>query len=179
MHLLNLLNLATLANLADIIGTLTIVGGAIFAIVQLRELRTQRKQEATIEVLRSFQQPDFAHASLVIMRLPPGISGEELRSHGTEYEEAGAMISHHLETMGYLVHEDMVSYVMVREVTGGLLLVLWDRLRGWIETLREEQNAHSLMEWFQWLADRLENDRVEKDQNPAHIRFADWQPRAS
>ena len=33
MHLLNLLNLATLANLADIIGTLTIVGGAIFAVV--------------------------------------------------------------------------------------------------------------------------------------------------
>ena len=89
------------------------------------------------------------------------------------------MISHHFETMGYLVHEDVVSYVIMREVTGGLLLVLWDRLRGWVEALREEQNAHSLMEWFQWLADRLENDRVEKDRNPAHIRFADWQPRVS
>ena len=130
-------------------------------------------------MLRSFQEPHFARAVLLIQKLPIGISAEELRNRGAEYEDAGAMISHHFETMGYLVHEDMVSYVIVREVTGGLLLLLWDRLKGWVEALREEQNAHSLMEWFQWLAEQLEADRVEKDQNPAHIRFADWQPRIS
>lgn len=174
---MNLMNLATLANLADVVGALTIFGGAIFALVQLSEIRTQRKQEATIEVLRAFQAPHFAHACLLIEQLPAGLSAEGLRSKGPEIEDASVLLSHHFETMGYLVHENVVSYVIVRDVTGGLLLVLWERLRGWVEALREEQGAHSLMEWFQWLAEQLDSEREDKDQNPAHIRFANWQPR--
>jgi hypothetical protein len=170
-------DLATLANLAEIFGTVTIVGGAAFAAVQLREFRAQRRQAAAVELIRSFQDPNLAHAVNLILELPDGVSAEELRARGPEYERAAVMISTTYETIAFLAFREIASYAMVRELTGGIGVVMWRKLARWMETVREEQAQPSWAEWFQWLAEQLARDSAQKESSPAYVRFAAWRPR--
>jgi hypothetical protein len=170
-------DLETLANFAEIFGALTIIGGAIFAIVQIREFRARRRLVATVELTRSFQSPDLADAVNLIRGLPDGLSGTELRSKGPECERAAVMISTTYETIGFLVFREMASLSMVRELTGGLAVVLWRKLGGWTEHVRAEQGQPSWAEWFQWLAEQLTREGAQNETEPAYQRYRDWRPR--
>ena len=172
-------DLATLANIAEILGALTIVGGVVFAVVQIREFRTQRRQAVAVELIRSFHSPELAHAVNLIRELPDGASAEELRSRGPEYERAAVMISTTYETMALLVFREMTSFSMVRDLTGGLAIVMWRKLARWTDSIRAEQDQPSWAEWFQWLSDQLARESEQKEAGPAYRRFADWRPRKS
>ena len=171
-------DLATLANVAEIVGSLTIVGGAVFGVAQLREFRVQRRQAVTVELLRSFSDPELASAVNLIRELPDGASAELLRSKGRDYERAAVMISTTYETIALLVFRGMASFSLVRELTGGLALIMWRRLAGWTHAVRREQAQPSWAEWFQWLAQQLERESEQKEAHPAYERFADWRPGA-
>jgi len=170
-------DLATLANIAQILGALTIVAGLVFALIQIRDFREQRREAMTVEVLRSFHEPELAHAVNLIRELPDHVSPEELRSRGPEYEGAAVMVSTTYETIAFLVYREMTSFSMVRELTGGLAVVMWRKLARWMEAVRLEQSQPSWAEWFQWLAEQLAREAAQKESNPAYERFASWRPR--
>lgn len=169
-------DLATLANIAEILGALTIVGGAVFAVVQIREFRAQRRQAVAVELIRSFHDPQLAHAVNLIRELPDGVLAEELRSKGPEYERAAVMVSTTYETIAFLVFKRMTPFSMVSELTGGLAVVMWRKLARWMDTVRQEQAQPSWAEWFQWLAEQLVRDSKQKEAHPAYEKFADWRP---
>ena len=170
-------DLATIANLAEILGGLAIVTGGGFAVVQLREFREQRRQAAAVELVRSFSEPAHANAVNLIQELPDGASAELLRSKGREYERAATMMAITYETIGLLVYREMASFAMVRELTGGLTVVMWRKLGPWVQTVRAEQGHRSFAEWFQWLAEQLGREGAEKEAHPAYERYAGWRPR--
>jgi hypothetical protein len=169
-------DLATLANIAEILGALTIVGGVIFAVVQIREFRAQRREAVAVQLLRSFHDPQLAQAVNLIRGVPDAVSADELRAKGPEYERAAVMISTTYETIAFLVFRKMTSFSMVRELTGGLAVVMWRKLARWTDTVRQEQAQPSWAEWFQWLAEQLVRDGDEKEAQPAYQKFADWRP---
>jgi hypothetical protein len=169
-------DLTTLANIAEILGTLTIIGGAVFGLIQIREHRAHRREAVTVELIRSFHDPALAAAVNLIRELPDGISAQELRSKGPEYETAAVLVSTTYETMAYLVFRRMTSYAIVRELTGGLAALMWRKLARWMETVRQEQAQPSWAEWFQWLADQLAHDSEQKEAHPAYVRFAERRP---
>lgn len=170
------MDLQSLANIAELLSAITIIGGGIFATIQLNEFRAQRRQDAAIEMMRVFSEPALANAYQLICGLPDGLSGEEVKSRGAQYEEACMLVSSTFETMGYFVYRDLVPYAMAREIAGGLTLVLWRKLTGWMEMIRREQNQRSFAEWFNWLANQLDRDSDDKEQLPAYERYADWRP---
>ncbi len=170
-------DLAALANIADILGVIAIIGGGIFAVVQFREFREQRRQAVVVELTRSFHDPTLASALILVQGLPDGASAELVRSRGQEYERAGMMIATTFETIGLMVFREMASFSMVRELTGGLAVVLWRKLGPWVFTVRQEQGHRSFAEWFQWLAEQLLRESSHKEAHPAHERFHDWRPR--
>lgn len=53
------MDLTTLANLAEIFGALTVVGGMVFAVAQVREYRAQRRDAMAVELVRSFHSPSW------------------------------------------------------------------------------------------------------------------------
>lgn len=170
------MDLNTLANLAEIIGVFTIVGGLWFALVQLLSIRGQRRDMAAIEVARAFQNPEFAHALLLVLSLPSGIRAEELRKLEERYEEAAMLISLTLESVGIMVHQRMVSVDMVWELMGGVILSIWDKLDGWIEDIRREQKREKFDEWIQWLVTQMIKHEKDLGPEPAFLRYQDWQP---
>jgi hypothetical protein len=172
-------DLGTIANIAEILGALTVVGGGVFAVVQIREFRAQRREAVAVELIRSFHDPELARAVNLIRELPDGVSAQELRSRGPEYERAAVMISTTYEAIALLVFRDIASFWMVRDLTGGLAIVMWRKLAPWMDSVRAEQAQPSWAEWFQWLAEQLARESDQKERSPAYQKFADWRPRDS
>ena len=170
------MDLNTLANLAEIIGVFIVVGGLWFALVQLLSIRGQRRDMAAIEVARSFQNPEFARALLLVLSLPSGIRAQELRERDERYEEAAMLVSLTLESVGIMIHRRMVPVDMVWELMGGVILSIWDRLDGWIEDMRREQKREKFDEWIQWLVTQMIKHEKDMGPEPAFIRYQDWLP---
>ena len=55
-------DLSRLADMAEILGSLVVVGGLMFAVLQMRNIRQQRRELAAIELFRSFGHPEFNKA---------------------------------------------------------------------------------------------------------------------
>lgn len=70
------MSLETLANLAELIGAATVVGGILFAMIQLREFRQQRNQSAAVELMRAIQDRGFVAATTRLSHVP------DARVHG-------------------------------------------------------------------------------------------------
>ncbi len=86
------MDLNTFANLAEVIGATVLIGSVAFAVVQLAHFRRQRADMAAVELVRSFQTPEFAHALRLILSLPDGVTAEKMRED-PKYEDAAMLIS--------------------------------------------------------------------------------------
>ena len=56
------MDLQNIANFAEILSALFVVGGVIFATIQIKQMQSQRKEAAAIELFRAWQDPDFSRA---------------------------------------------------------------------------------------------------------------------
>jgi hypothetical protein len=168
------MNLETASALSQLVGTATIVGGTVFALVQLAEIKKQRRDGVAGELMRSFMDAEFANALTIIRGLPDGVSAEELRLAGPEAERAAVLICTTFETMGLLVFQRIAPFPLVLELTGGIVVVMWRKLDSWLMQIRVEQSQPSWAEWFQWLAQQCE--RHKRGRTPAYVRYDDWSP---
>ena len=168
-------DLNTLANLAEIIGVTIVVGGFAFAVLQIREFRRQRTEAAALDIARSFHNPDFARAVLLVVSLPPGCTTAKLKST-KEQQDAAMLVSLTLESFAVMVHRRTVSLDMVWELMGGVTLTLWDRMQNWVYTVREEQGNEKFSEWLEWLATQLDRHKKGLENPAAHIQYEGWRP---
>ena len=168
-------DLETLANLAEVLGTLTIVGSVLFAVIQIRQYRQQLRETATLELMNRFQTPEFSHAFRVIRSLREGVTSSELNARNPETEEAAMFVCSVYETLGVLVFRRILPFQVVEDLTGGAIALCWRKLRGWIEEVRAETSNDRVFEWFQWLAERCaEQQQIESNSLPAYRAHQDW-----
>lgn len=167
-------NLEQLAAAAEIFGALTIVGGGLFAVVQLREIRRRRAWQVAADLCKSFTEPDLARAINLLRTLPDGLGRDAVEERGAEYEEAMQIVGMTFETMGLLVHKDVASFEIVQKLCGGLLLMMWRKMEVWTKEVRVEQSNPRFGEWIQWLAERIAE--CEPNMIPAHEAHANWRP---
>jgi hypothetical protein len=82
---------------------------ALVGVYQLRQLRQQRRDAGTIELVRTFQDTDFTRAGRLVFSLPPGLLAADLRAYGREYEEAAQILALRFEYLGVLVYRGSSS----------------------------------------------------------------------
>jgi hypothetical protein len=170
-------DLQTLANLAEVIGGVTVVGGVAFGLLQLREFRLQRSASAAIELIQSIQGPAWSAAIGRVQQLPDRVSAAELRQRGADFEDAALMVGVTFETIGLVTFRRVVPFSIVQDLVGGLTVVMWRKLSAWTEEVRKEQGQVTWLEWFQWLAERLEEHGTARGGAPAYRAFTGWRPR--
>lgn len=168
-------DLGKLANIAEIIGAIIVVGGLMFAVLQMRQTRQQRRELAAIELFRFFGNPKFTAAYKRILRLPAGLSADDIQNNDTGLEDAAMLISATLESIGVMTFQRIVPFVVVKNLIGTSGQTLWSKLEPWVTMLRQEQGEDTVFEWFQWLAERLEQEE-HNDPLPAYIAHKKWQP---
>jgi hypothetical protein len=168
------ITLEMLANLSQIVGTVTLVSGAVFGLVQLAEHRRQRRDAVAADVMRTFLGPELSDAIARIRGLPDGVSAEQLRASGPETERAAVLINMSFETLGLMVYQRIAPFELVLSLAGGITVVLWRKLGPWMQQVRIEQAQPSWAEWFEWLA--IQCEKRKQATPPAHVAHRDWTP---
>jgi hypothetical protein len=172
----NMNQLSMFANVAEILGVIIVVGGLYFAVLQMRQIRQQRRELAAIELFRFFASPRFTQAYRTILHMPDGMSAEDIRTKQAKLEEAAMLISNTMENIGVMTFQRIVPFLIVRNLLGSSVVILWRKLEDWAIDLRKELDSPDAFEWFQWLAERLKEYEPE-DAEPAYQAFKSWAPR--
>lgn len=168
-------DLSRLANMAEILGALVVVSGLIFAVLQMRNFRQQRRELAAIELFRSFGNPEFNKAYERVIRLPNGLSTAEIEVKHPGLEHCAMLICTTMENIGVMTFQRIVPYLIVSNLIGSTTVLLWQKLEQWVYDLREELGSSDAFEWFQWLAERLDENH-DPNEKPAFETYKSWQP---
>ncbi len=168
-------DLARLANIAEIIGAVIVVGGLFFAVLQMRQIRQQRRDLAAIELFRSFGSPQFTDAYRSILRLPDGLSAAQIASDYPQQDKYAMLICTTMENIGVMTFQRIVPFLLVNNLLGGTTTVLWRKLDVWVADLRLEIDNPSAFEWFQWLSDKFV-EYHDITPLPANEMYKNWKP---
>jgi hypothetical protein len=148
--------------------------GMAFAIVQLRQLRVQRKEHAAVEAMRSFQSPDFKRASWIVLALPEQATEEQIDTAGARDAIHDVILAY--EAMGVMVFHRQLPMRIVDDLTGGFIRASWRRLQPHVVHVRAHQGFNNYAEWFQWLADRLHEHPAPGKDEGAFAHHVGWRP---
>ena len=168
-------DLSRLANLAEIFSAIIVVGGIIFAVIQMRQTRQQRREMAAIELFRSFGSPAFTDAYRNVLHYPDGLNAVQLKQEYPDGEKCAMLICSTMENIGVMMYQRIVPSAVVNNLIGSSTVILWRKLEFWVADLRTEVDSPFAFEWFQWLAMTLEDLQDDSDL-PAYESQTDWIP---
>lgn len=167
--------LSRLANMAEIFSAIVVIGGIIFAVIQMRQTRQQRREMAAIELFRFYGSPAFSDAYQNVLRYPEGLKTAELREKYPDCDEHSMLICSTMENIGVMMYQRIVPAAVVNNLVGSSSVLLWQKLEHWVYDLRAELDNPFAFEWFQWLAVKL--DEIQDDSyRPAYEAHSDWIP---
>lgn len=163
-------DVGTLANLAT---ALTLVGGLIFGVIQVRHARQQRQDAVVLAIMQTLQTPEVARPARAIMNLPPDVATERIVGD-PELRATADQVILFFEGWGLMVHSRLVDLHALDRAGGGAVRGSWRRLRGYVEWQREQSHDVSFGEWFQWLAERMHEDPAPGKAEGAHVAYRNW-----
>ncbi len=150
-----MLELSVLADYAEIVGAASVLAAIVFAVIQLRQIRRQREELASLELMRSFQTKEFIRSLRIMQNLPDAIDPDDLRSQSEEHEDLAFVAGLTLESIGVMVARGIIPISMVDELMGGATRVIWKKLEPWVHEWRNQRNPRAY-EWFEWLVGELD-----------------------
>jgi len=166
----------TVAVVLQAIATATFVAGAIFTVLQLRGARRAREREGALEILRFFHTPDFARALRLMYDLPPSLARAEVTGRlGDDMALVEAMMLS-WESLGVLVFRRQLDLSLVDDFVSGAIVLSWRKLDRYVREEREVRGRATLLEWFQWLAERMTERESATPPVPAYEAHRDWKP---
>lgn len=172
------MNLQTIANLAEIFSAVLVITGVFFGVMEVRHYRQQRQEAASMEIIRTFQSQAFTAALRLIMDFEQECKrcGEETIPQ--ELQDAAMLVSTTMESVGLMVNQRIVPFRLVQQLMGGTTQASWRVLKPHTEWLREKVGRPSVHEWFQWLAERMDEHPEYCDEIGAFAKYKDWKPEA-
>jgi len=161
--------------MAEIFSAIVVIGGIIFAVIQMRQTRQQRRELAAIELFRSFGSPAFADAYRNVLHYPDGLNARQLKQAYPDGEQFAMMICTTMESVGVMMYQRIVPSAVVNNLIGSSTIILWRKLEIWVQDLRIELDNPFAFEWFQWLAMTL-SDLQDDSDRPAYEAHTEWEP---
>ena len=159
---------------AEVVSAIAVLIGFGFAVLEMRRYRTRRVRESALELVKSYQTPDFALAITLLIDLPAGLSKEQLERHLGEDMRLISLLMTTWESLGILTHRNEVSLDLLDDFFSGPISLSWIKLERLVEEMRRIGGRQTYFEWFQWLAERLEERETAEFPIPAYIEHRDW-----
>jgi len=163
-----------LGELAEVVQAIAVVVAFGFAWAEIRRFRARKERESTLELVHSYQTPEFADALLQMVSLPDGLSMDELEQHLGAKIKLVAILMTTWESLGLLVYRREVDIKLVEDFFSGPIIISWQKLQPLVAELRQKDQRDTYFEWFQWLAEQLINTESEIEPTPAHIKHKHW-----
>ena len=157
----------------DLITTIFIIVGGILALLQLRQTHKQRTRESALQMLHSFQTPEFLAAVNIVFEIPEGLDKRQLEERLGEKLSCILVMLGTFESLGILVFRRDIAIRMVEDFFSGVLVILLRKLRNYLEEMRVISARPTYYEWYQWLAEQVARREQAKPAVPAYVEFRD------
>jgi hypothetical protein len=145
--------ITVIANLAL---ALSFVVGLIFGIVQVRVAARDRRERLTLETLREFQSREFVELMHFIFYREMPTSREAMTALSVEEQISIMQFAQEMESLGILVAERLIDIDLVDKTLGSFVTSSWEKYKTLFLEIRQKQPDPFLGEYFQWLAERIE-----------------------
>jgi hypothetical protein len=156
--------------IANLALALSFIIGLIFGLIQIKALGRDRKERLTLETLRNYQSHTFAELMFKINSAKIPRTHEEWRKLPDSDQILFLQFTQDMESLGILVAERFINMELVDKTLGSFVISSWDKFKTVIADIREKQPDPFLCEYYQWLAERL-NERMKKcPRKPFHLR---------
>jgi hypothetical protein len=117
-----------ISTLANLINAIAVTAGVIFAATQIRDYRRQRKRDAMLNLVQSFQSPAFARGLRRVIELPDDASAEKIREIlGPDGEDLMVHVTATWETIGVLLFHGELSIDIIDDFFSGPILISWKK----------------------------------------------------
>ncbi len=154
--------------IANIALTLTFVVGLIVGVVQIKAAERERRERLTIDILRVFQTRDFAEFINFFRsgRFPR--KNGDLDTLSVPEQLMYIQFSQQMESLGVLVADNIIDIDLVDKTLGDFVTVAWKRYEPGFTASRK--NDQYLGEYFQWLAERMDEYSKASPRDPFYLR---------
>jgi hypothetical protein len=158
----------TIALLANIALALSFVVGLVFGIAQVRTAARDRKERLTLETLRNYQSPEFSELIFKVnaYNIPSTLEQWQKLPDGDlimflQFTQA-------MESLGILVADRFINIDLVDKTLGSFVTSSWGKFKMVIADIREKRGDIFLGEYYQWLAERLDERMKMNPRKPFH-----------
>lgn len=154
---------------ANIALTLSFIIALVFGVAQVKAAQRDRKERLTLETLREFQTREFVELMNYILRHDLPINREGLLALPEQQQLIVIQFGQVMESLGILVAERLINLELVEKTLGSFVTGSWEKYMPLFQDIREKQPDPYLGEYFQWLAEEIE-DRMQKyPRKPIHV----------
>ena len=154
-----MLTLEIIANYAEIVGAIAVLFAIAFALLEFRQLGVQRREYASLEMMRSWQSPEYVDAIFEILQLEDHTDPDVLRNMSDAHQKMAFRVSMTFEALGMMAYRGTLDVNAVNDLMGGAVCTSWRSLDLWIGEFRGKHNTRAF-EWYEWLAAQLEAMQV-------------------
>lgn len=148
-------DLQTWANLAEIVGGAAVVGGVLYAAIQIHQQKAQRTQTAVLQMFQSFQDDTFGRAVRLVVSLPDDADPRAI-SKDKDMEEAAIRVASAYAAVGYALELGALPAKAAASWDTGLPQLVWRKLRRWVHAGRKRGGLPTLYRNFEWAATYFE-----------------------
>jgi hypothetical protein len=161
-------------DLASIATAAAVIVALVVGLAQVRATQRQRRDQAAVEICHDLVNDVFVASIQPIFELPAGASAAQVRALGPKVLAGIDQADFPLEAVGTLVAHRVIPLALVDDLMGGMVVEGWSRIAAHVEEKRGEKGWPSYGEWWQWLAERLEERHRASPRVPAHVALRDW-----
>lgn len=155
--------------IANIALTLSFIVALVIGIAQVRAAAKDRQERLTLETLRNFQTREFAGLIHYITTVTMPANRKRLLALPVEEQIMFIQFAQEMESLGILVAERLINIDLVDKTLGSLVTTAWEKYKTMFTDMREKQPDPFLGEYFQWLAERIDERLRLNPRKPFHI----------
>jgi hypothetical protein len=159
----------------QLVTLLALIASVLFGVIEIRRAAKIRAEKAALDVFDITVQRDIIDSFVLVLDLPLDCPPDHIRT-SPDLRRACQLLMNLFEYWGTIVFYNIVPLRTLDLLVGGVVRGSWKRLHNYWDAEREIHNIPALAEWFQWLADRLDEYPQPEKQLGAHIAFSSWKP---
>lgn len=156
----------TITLIANVALALSLVVAVIFGIAQVRAAERDRRERLTLETLRNFQTREFSELIVFITSYTIPDNRKEWNTKPVNDRIMLIQLGQQMESLGMLVAERLINIDLVDKTLGTFVISSWEKYKKLFLDIRVNQPDPFLGEYFQWLAERLEQRMRENPRKP-------------
>ncbi len=154
--------------LANVAIALSFIVGLIFGIAQVLAAARDRRERLTLDTIRNFQTREFAELMQYVSTHDAPATFEEWQALPVADQVINTQFSQQMESLGILVAERLINLELVEKTLGSLVTSSWVKIKPMIVEMRDNLPDPFLCEYFQWLAECIDERMSQHPRTPAY-----------